>query len=143
LRGQIKQLAQAQRSLNLRHLLLKAWCESLQLIQVSRAPKLLFGATDEPSDRLDDLVQREVSLLETLTGSTHVAAEALSGDSILTGETLHPGILTIAPVTDPMAYFRWAATSTARQHEPVFSQAAAARTAGTSAAMHHVRATGS
>jgi hypothetical protein len=117
LRGEIKQLAKAQRALLLRHSLLKAWCESLQLMQVVRAPKLLLDAApDEPIDRLDDLVQREVSLLETLTASSSGATDSMPAAA----EALHPGIPTIAPVTDPMAYFRWAAAGTARPHEPMF-----------------------
>lgn len=101
LRGELKQLAHAQRALLLRHSLLKAWCESLQLIQVVRAPALLASADDEPLDRLDGLVQREVSLLETLTSSSTGATDLLAA-----AEALDPGLPTIAPVTDPMAYFK-------------------------------------
>jgi len=101
LKTQLKELGNEQRSLLLQHSLLNAWCDSLSQMQIARCAK-----SSERGERacaqFSELLDKECTLLQQLTTSNSGEVYA----SLCAADVLHPGTTTIAPVADPMAYFK-------------------------------------
>jgi len=97
LRHEVAALVRAKRALLLRHALLSAWCDSLSFLQL-RLCSHPAASADIGTGQFELLLQKEVDLLQQLTGSEDVPVsqrlEAL----------VQPEVETIAPCTDPMAY---------------------------------------
>lgn len=93
LRHEVEALVRARRALLLRHALLSAWCDSLSFLQLR-----LAASADIGTGQFEQLLQKEMDLLQQLTGSENIPVsqrlEAL----------VQPEVDTIAPCTDPMAY---------------------------------------
>lgn len=86
-----------------RHNLLQAWCECLSLVQVSKLQQEC-GSWDSsaagPAQEFERLLEAEVRLLNQLTPNP--SPGSLAGTSLV----LDVGVDTIAPISDPMAYFK-------------------------------------
>jgi len=93
-------LVQARRGLLLRHALLSAWCDSLSFLQLALADKSAGAGDTGASCQFQLLLQKEVDLLQQLTSSGGLAEHQQMLDA-----ELQPDVQTIAPYTDPMAYF--------------------------------------
>lgn len=82
----------------LRHHLLQALCESLSLMQVHKMSKGTWNM-DDGSAEFEQLLEREVSLLNQLTNSPVSSMRE-------TARVVDVGVPTIAPAGEPMAYFK-------------------------------------
>lgn len=91
-----------------RHNLLQAWCECLSLIQVSKMQQdkcgSCWGSRDAagPAQEFERLLEAQVRLLNQLTPNPSPGRSSLAGTSLM----LDVGVDTIAPISDPMTYFK-------------------------------------
>lgn len=100
LKRTIRELNSQHRDLLLRHNLLQGWCDCLMLLQVDSIREQQHDKWHNPgaTEEIERLLQKEVSLLKELTSNPVSSADAAS--------VLHYGVTTIAPPSDPMAYFK-------------------------------------
>jgi hypothetical protein len=102
LRQELASLSAAKRALLLRNALLSCWCEALSYIQ------LVQLGIQQPDDmacevhggRFEQLLAEEVQLLQQLSSK-----EGTLGPGPSLEQLLQPDSSTIAPCTNPMAYF--------------------------------------
>lgn len=102
LRQELASLSAAKRALLLRNALLSCWCEALSYIQ------LVNVGIQPPDDmtcevhggRFEQLLAEDVQLLHQLSSK-----EGTLGPGPSLEQLLQPDISTIAPCTNPMAYF--------------------------------------
>lgn len=104
LKLQLKMLSHERAALLLRTKLMQAWSESLQLMHVCKNPETDFTASQHDSS-LQQLEQ-EVQQLQQLSYPSRSSSDDLQGVEADAADILDPGVCTIAPAGDPMAYFR-------------------------------------
>lgn len=118
----VSEQQQLHRDLLLRHNLLQAWCECLSLIQVNKMQQecgtwtASSSSDDGPVQEFERLLEAEVTLLNQLSPSPSL------GSLAATPLVLDVGVDTIAPISDPMAYFKQHISTPPRANAAAMSQ---------------------
>lgn len=125
LKGQIKHLLEEQRGTLLRNSLLSTWCDSLAILQVTRYDADTDAAAPlhashhhqqhhqqqhQQEDCTALLLQQELAMLQQqlATSNEGITGQHSTGSTSMldASDVLHPGVATIAPPGDALAYLR-------------------------------------